>query len=85
MKHHHVEFIEAPVDARNRTRKWWVRSKANGNHLGQVRWWTSWRRYTFVPHHSSLFDADCLWDIADFLAKETANRKEARAEEKKHG
>lgn len=45
--------------------------------LGKVAWFTHWRRYCFWPvHHNVLFDANCLWDIADFCARMTTEQKE---------
>lgn len=83
----YVEFLESPWDPEQRrsTSRWRLRAKAGQEFLGEVRWYAPWRRYAFFPRQDTLFEANCLWDIADFLAKETANRKEARAEEKKHG
>ena len=34
--------------------------------LGQVRWWGPWRRYSFFPYRGTLFESQCLRDIAAF-------------------
>lgn len=83
--HSYVEFIESPWDKDDgrKTSRWRLRSKTH-EFLGEVRWYAPWRRYVFYPRNDALFDANCLWDIADFVAKETEKRKEARAKEKKN-
>lgn len=56
------------------TRKW--RVWGNGFELGEVKWWAHWRRYCFFPARSMVFDADCMWDIADFCSRMTKEQKE---------
>ena len=86
VEHKYVEFLESPWDHDDghKTSRWRLRSKIGEAFLGEVQWYSPWRRYAFFPHRDTLFDANCLWDIADFVAKETARRKEKRAEEKKN-
>ncbi len=60
------------------TKVWRVDSKANKTMLGSVAWFNHWRRYCFTPiaGYGLVFDANCLWDIADFCARMTAEQKE---------
>lgn len=55
----------------------------NGLRLGIVKWHPSWRRFAFFPYDETLFEPDCLRDIADFCEGETKKRKAARAKELK--
>jgi hypothetical protein len=43
--------------------------------LGRIRWFAAWRRYCFEPFTTTVFDPSCLREIADFIEKETADRK----------
>lgn len=70
-------FINDPERAANRkTRVWAVVNKDNGSELGIVEWYTGWRKYVFVPHASTLYEQDCLRDIADFCEQATRDQKE---------
>lgn len=50
-----------------KTKVWAVKSKRNGNVLGQIRWFGRWRQYSFYPEHNTIFDSTCLKDITEFL------------------
>ena len=43
--------------------------------MGQVRWWGPFRRYSFFPHQGTLFESQCLRDIAAFCDWLMAERK----------
>ncbi len=77
-----------------RTKVWAVSSV--GHHLGEVRWFAGWRRYTFVPTatvdadggvRTVLFDAECLRELADFMDARMGERDAERreAEERPRG
>lgn len=51
---------------------WNVRSASSGAHLGTIRWYGAWRQYCFYPTEPTIFNTDCLVEIADRLA--TCNR-----------
>jgi hypothetical protein len=38
-----------------------------GNHLGDIKWYAPWRKYAFFPEIDTLYEQDCLRDIAKFL------------------
>ena len=75
-KYAHCVFEEQSSGAR--VTKVWKASSASGTFLGWVKWWAHWRRYCFFPGPDLLFDANCLWDIADFVKQQTEFRKEER-------
>ena len=56
------------------TQIWEVRSVHTDVLLGQVRWYSQWRRYTFLPEGHMVFDAACLQEIAKFLDDQMAIR-----------
>ncbi len=59
------------------TRNWSIFSKY-GAPLGTVKWYSGWRRYAFFPEDGTLFEADCLWDLAEFCDVNTKERKAQR-------
>lgn len=44
--------------------------------LGIVKWFAPWRQYSFYPNGDTVFEKDCLRDIAVFCEDKT---KEQRA------
>jgi len=50
-----------------KTSVWNVVSKDSGATLGQIRWYGQWRKYAFFPSPHTLYETDCLRDIAAFI------------------
>jgi hypothetical protein len=69
-----VQFVELQIPLR-KTRVWDVESK-DGNQLGVIKFYGSWRCYSFFPLAGTLYEHNCLWDIADFCAKQTTAWRE---------
>lgn len=61
------------------TQAWMVIAKQGDTPLGFVKWDTGWRRYVFAPIASTIYEQDCLRDIAIFLEDRTREHKAARA------
>jgi len=68
-----IIFVEG--EPKPKTKTWHVVTKEDGgkpgfeeggNELGEVRWYGPWRCYAFFPAGGTLFEKDCLRDIADF-------------------
>lgn len=66
----------------------WDVNTRDGTPLGEVRWFTSWRRYVFIPRSGSLYEQDCLRVLAEFCERQTnlnkqfaRNRREIRERE----
>lgn len=68
----YVPLAEKPP---KRTQSWSVLHKTGGT-LGIIKWYAPWRRYVFYPHEDTLFDANCLINLTDFLIIETNKRKQ---------
>jgi len=61
------------------TRVWSVLSVQDTNEpLGEIRWHAPWRRYCFFPEGLTLYDHECLREIADFVGEKTLGRKAER-------
>ena len=54
---------------------WSVVAKEGEFVLGHVKWHSPWKKYTFFPLDQTLFEKDCLRDIAQFLEVETEKQK----------
>ena len=50
--------------------------------LGKIAWFSSWRKYAFFPEPNTVFEEDCLRDIADFCEQQTDIHKD-RAKDSK--
>lgn len=49
------------------TKVWDVYSATNSSFLGRVGYMPTWRKYTFAPCASTIFDSKCLQEITEFL------------------
>lgn len=67
----HLYFIIEPQDPQKVTKTWRVLNKYDDIMLGQVRWFSQWRKYAFYPAPDTIFEEDCMRDISDFCEKET--------------
>jgi hypothetical protein len=70
----YLEFVELENDGRI-TKRFDVRSKRRDFSLGEIAWHGAWRQYAFFPWMQTLFNRDCLRDIAEFLDKLMEERK----------
>lgn len=43
--------------------------------IGVVRWYGPWRQYCFIPGDDTVYNAECLEDIADFCRENRQTRK----------
>lgn len=67
------------------TMRWELRSQAGAHLLGEVRWHAPWRRYCFYPAGGTLFEQDCLRDIAEFIEVKTQLHRDTRKMEREIG
>ena len=73
-----LSFDEGP--ASEKKVDWYVSTPSAP--LGWINWYAPWRRYVFRPWAETLFDAECLEEIAVFCCNETAARKRERVAKK---
>ena len=69
-----IDFLERPPNPK--TRLWRVVSKKGGDSLGRIEWYGPWRKYAFEPHESTVYEEDCLRDIAAFVEARTREHRE---------
>ena len=77
-----IEFREVPTDPHKdiKTRVWYVLPEGCndlGRRLGRVAWFTRWRKYCYFPIADTVYEQDCLRDIAQFCEDETRKHREA--------
>lgn len=69
--------IEGPSLAYSgRTKSWQVWNKQIRVCLGYIKWHGAWRCYAFFPGDNTLYEHNCLWDIADFVSRETKEHRD---------
>lgn len=66
----HIYIRELGVSKSGKTLIWGVVTE-NNEILGQVKWFGRWRKYAFFPKSNTLYEQDCLRDIADFCEDRT--------------
>lgn len=54
-----------------KTRYWRVLTVDSGAFLGGIKWWNRWRCYCFFPEIATIFEKQCLRDIAEFCQEQT--------------
>jgi len=72
-------FNELNIEGR-KTRLWEVTATASDEVLGRISFWGAWRKYTFSPYAGTVYDANCLRDIATFAEIETNKWRESLRE-----
>lgn len=53
----------------------------SGTCLGEIKWYGAWRQYTFWPHLGTIWNPDCLREVADKCAELTRDHRKALSEE----
>lgn len=67
----HLFFIILPQDPQRKTKVWRVLNKYDNILLGEVRWFSRWCKYAFFPSIDTIFEEDCLRDIANLCENKT--------------
>lgn len=84
-----IRFVLFPSSPDRKTKRWVVTTigKAEldepATDSGVVKWTPSWRRYAFYPEPQTLFEGQCLRDIAEFCEAETITHKAKRGDARK--
>ena len=60
-----------------KTKVYAVDSLRDGQRLGLIHWYGRWRQYTLEPEHNTIWNKDCLKEIATFLGQLMVERREA--------
>lgn len=77
MKYIHFENQEVRKSKKTKIIK--VFSVQNDDLLGEIKWWPGWRQYTFHPAADTLFNRDCLIEIANYTDQLNSDHKLVQA------
>lgn len=58
-----------------KTKRFEITNAQWGSQLGEIRWYTPWRKYCFYPFDSTIFDMTCLQVIQEKLNQLMQERK----------
>jgi hypothetical protein len=71
-----IRFDLEPRDANRLTERWRVMTTSEPSiELGVVRWYSPWRCYAFHPEINTVFEQECLHEIAQFCYGVTVDHK----------
>jgi len=73
-----IKFGEPTQREGQKTLRWLVTTADARAALGTVAWYSRWRGYAFYPTPASIFEQDCLREIADFCEARTREHRAAR-------
>lgn len=54
------------IEHKSKTLVWQVLTHPGEQQLGFVKWFAGWRKYAFFPDKGTLYEPDCLNDLATF-------------------
>lgn len=80
-----INFVEMN-DSSRKTKQFYIQNKANlTDILGYISFYPQWRKYVFIPNKAitTIFDADCLSEIAEFCKIQTNEWRKELKEKKK--
>ena len=60
-----------------KTKRWAIAADDGEIGLGEVKWLGRWRCYGYFPLNETVYEKQCLRDIADFCEKKTKEKREA--------
>lgn len=70
MKDHKRAFISLKMKELSdsgKTQIWKILNRNEDDYLGEVKWFSHWRKYVFFPEISTHYDDECLKEISSFL------------------
>jgi hypothetical protein len=74
-----IEFRQVPKEPNRKTDIFQVVAKQGGFILGDIKWYGAWRRYCFFVAASTIFEQDCLRNIASFCEQRTQEHRNRAA------
>lgn len=75
-----IQFEKEPRAPNRKTETWCVVTNYHEcmqSVLGVVKWHAPWRCYAFFPRPDTLYEQQCLHDIAEFCKNATISHREA--------
>ena len=72
-----ISFVEIDNPGR-KTRKWQVISAIGGDVLGEIQWYSPWRRYVLLTKNNPIFDTNCMTAILEFINSQMTYYREEK-------
>ena len=66
-RYEYIHFDLLPQPKGRKTSMWLCMNNRTGGVLGEVRWYSTWRQYCFMPTTSIVLSAGCMADIQTFI------------------
>lgn len=60
-----IDFEKIPSSKKTDTFR--ITAKEGGHLLGEIKWYTPWRKYSLFPAPNTLYETKCLKDIIEFI------------------
>jgi hypothetical protein len=77
----YIDFVPLGTSKSGKMLLWAVVSKEGRDQLGTVEWFSSWRKYAFMPCGSAVFEEVCLREISSFIEERTKEHRAKKKEE----
>ncbi len=68
-----IRFVSSGVRPGQKTERWDVEA-TDGGVLGEIKWFSRWRRYCFFPQPETVFEQVCMREIGEFIEERTRDR-----------
>jgi len=78
MKGKWIVFRFLRMSESGKTQVWEVVNTDESLLLGYVEWFGRWRKYIFRPLSMTVYEQDCLRDIAEFIELQTKMHRSAK-------
>lgn len=69
-----IEFILSYKG--EKTSVWFVSNAETKEKIGYVKWYGPWRKYCYFPIDQTVYEQDCLRDIANFIENATKEHRQ---------
>ena len=77
-RYEYIRIVPLAQQKGRKTLDYDVVSNSSGELLGMIEWYNVWRQHCLSPEEGTIWNADCLADVQNFLAKLKADRKKKR-------
>ena len=74
-----IKFSEMPQTGK--TKRFAIYPKDQALAIGHVLWYGAWRKFCFFPNERTVYEEQCLRDIAEFCEQQTADYKQSKIKE----
>lgn len=64
------------LEQKPKTSVYVIKNKDSREAIGLVKWYGSWRRYTYQPFCDTVYEQTCMREISDFIDRLMEERKQ---------